>query len=439
MEKKNLALADNVAAVLQDDYVLISTAQGKLRRLSVENFIASINSGNEQLLRQVAWGVEVNTNDGTSNTTLLGNSAMLQQYINSCGRYLVTNDGKAAKLATHDSTLYADGTTLDETKGHIMVYMPQLYCLVRKNSATKHTEAWFSQMPLGGKILPATCVAAYKGATVSAKLVSRTQLKPTTGKYITQYWQLAQANGTNWGIMNFHAWTKLAFLFNAYYKSRNSQKKIGYGVAGSKECTESVKNLTTGATAALGDQSGKVAITRTNGADCSRISLFGVEDIYGWLWEYLQGIVFDFSVADTSQEESECLMYVHSHNKIYNGVGPEQEEIEDGDLPADCDYDYLQYCSKTGSTDFISTINTYTSPGWPCPLVSALEGEGSDGDYCDQAGISFYDDTVPVIGGCYDNGLKCGIYCQSNYISPGYCSARLQYYGQLSFVNGSEI
>lgn len=47
---------------------------------------------------------------------MIGNTAAWTEYKLYCGRYLVTNDGRAAKLSPTNSAVFADGTTVDETK-----------------------------------------------------------------------------------------------------------------------------------------------------------------------------------------------------------------------------------------------------------------------------------------------------------------------------------
>ena len=52
----SLANEKTTGAILQDDYVLVTTG-GSVRRIKVEDFVASIHAGNQQLLLEVAWGV----------------------------------------------------------------------------------------------------------------------------------------------------------------------------------------------------------------------------------------------------------------------------------------------------------------------------------------------------------------------------------------------
>lgn len=80
------------------------------------------------------------------------------------------------------------------------------------------------------------------------------------------------------------------------YGDTNIQAKLGYGVGGSssKDLWAAAAALKTGATKSLGDNWGKIAISVVNGSntgvDCSRVNMMGIEDPYGWQWEFLQGV-----------------------------------------------------------------------------------------------------------------------------------------------------
>lgn len=58
----------------------------------------AINNGDEQMLRQVAWGIPIKqSTQSSTNYGVIGNTAAWTEYKLYCGRYLVTNDGRAAK------------------------------------------------------------------------------------------------------------------------------------------------------------------------------------------------------------------------------------------------------------------------------------------------------------------------------------------------------
>ncbi len=115
MAKKNLGNASKVTNALLTNSVLVEVG-GSIRRLEISDLMNVINSGDEQLLRQVAWGVPCKQNQTGQAWGIVGNVGMFAEYASMCGRYLVTNDGKCAKLSATNSGIFADGTTLDESK-----------------------------------------------------------------------------------------------------------------------------------------------------------------------------------------------------------------------------------------------------------------------------------------------------------------------------------
>ena len=187
---KNLANETVTGAVLQDDYVLV-TAGGSVRRIKVEDFVASINAGNQQLLLEVAWGVPIKQNASSPAWGVVGNTTMRDEYLSEIGRAFLTNDGKIAKLSKHDSSHFADGTVVDETRGHVMFYSPRLYYLVKEDAQTGIPTLWMSMVPIGGHYIEEQCFGAYKGSLSGGALVSRSGVAPQGAKTITQFWNYA--------------------------------------------------------------------------------------------------------------------------------------------------------------------------------------------------------------------------------------------------------
>lgn len=191
--------------MLRTDSVMVEVG-GSVRRISLDDFTNAINAGDEQLLRQVAWGVPIKQSiQSSTNYGRIGNLTAWEEYKLRSGRYLVTNDGKAAKLHPNDSSKYADGTTLDESKGHVMFISPRLYFRVQTDSVTGIPVLWMSQLPIGGHYIGNAhggmynVMGAYKGSIYGSALVSRSGVPPTGSRTIQQFWDAARVNGDNWG------------------------------------------------------------------------------------------------------------------------------------------------------------------------------------------------------------------------------------------------
>lgn len=311
---KVLANEPIVSSMLQDDYVLI-TVGGSVRRIQLDEFMNAINQGDEFMLRQVAWGVPLKE---TSNTYWgrLGNLQAWEEYKSMCGRFLVTDDGRAAKLHPDDSTIYADGTPLDESKGNVMHISPRLYYRVQEDNITGIPTLWMSHIPIGGHFIGNAnnglhnVVGAYKSYRSGTKLVSRKGYAPTGSRTITQNWTDAQAIGSDWGLQNYkHRQLMTMFLLSEFGDS-NAQKVIGSGLGGNTNASlwGQTSGLLTGATSVLGDNFGKIPVALTEGVDTCRVNLMGIEDPYNWQWEQVQGAYFGNS-ENAGQTGVELFLY----------------------------------------------------------------------------------------------------------------------------------
>lgn len=441
MGKENLGNATEVQTALRNNRVLIEVG-GSIRRITIDKFMDVINSGDEQLLRQVAWGVPCKQNQTGQAWGVVGNTGMFQQYAAMCGRYLVTNDGKAAKLSSTNSGLFADGTTLDETKGHVMMIAPRLYYIGKTDSSAGVTYAWFSMLPIGGSYVgncnndEYICMGAYLGAMSGTALTSRSGLTPVASKTIEAFWTAAQVNGKAWGLVNYDHCKWMMYMGLSKYGNPNIQSQLGYGVGGVNNQSwdyfvASAANLKTGATKSLGDACGNIPLTQISatvaaGPSASRVSMFGVEDWWGWFWQFIQGVYCGNS-GNSQQQGDE--IYLYEGNRM-----PTSAELT---------------THPTGNYRQLTRLTTPTE-GWIKELILGEKldifaktiGGGSTsywGDY------SWQNSTGQVLlwGGSASDGSLCGLACaaSNNAWSNSYSNigSRLAYYGPLTFMNGKEL
>ena len=431
MTINNLGTAQTVQSMLRSNSVLVEVG-GSVRRITLDNLMNSINAGNEQLLRQVAWGVPLQPNGKTSTDWgNVGNIGMYEEFDRASGRYLVTNDGRAAKLLHSTSAYYADGTQVDESKGHIMTIRPRLYFLVKKDAVSGNSVLWMSQLPIGGHYIEMDVSGAYMGSIAGTALTSRSGLAPAGNKSINAFWAAAQVNGKNWGLCSYQTFqSKLVMIALSEYGDSNIQKVLGHGVCGSisKDLWSEASKLKTGATKSLGDSFGKIPITlkteKDTGVDCSRINLAGTEDPYGWMWTMLQGAYFGCS-DNSAQDGTE--IFVYEGNRI-----PSSAEL--GTHPTG---KYRQL-KRLGTSGFISELilGEYFDL-----FPSKLDGQSTSGwsDYTYNDGKG----QLCLWGGSANPGPVCGLVCSnSDYAFSSALSvfgARLAYYGPITFVDGKDI
>lgn len=436
MATKTLGNETTVASMLRSNSVLVEI-DGNVRRITLENLMNAINTGNEQLLRQVAWGVPLKHKVQSSTYYgVIGNTAAWEEYKRMSGRYLVTNTGKASKLSPTNSSVFADGTALDESKGHVMFISPRLYYLVQTDSITGIPYLWMSMLPIGGNYIGGAngglynCIGAYKGAMSGTALVSRSGVAPAGSKTINAFWTAAQVNGKDWGLTDYEQRKLIMMLGLSEYGDTNIQAKLGYGISGSTnlDLWATAATLQTGATKSLGDNFGKIGISVVNGSitgvNCSRVNMMGIEDPYGWQWEMLQG-VFCGNSANATQAGTE--IFIYKGNRL-----PSAAELST--------YPNGEYRQATRLTNegYVQEIIA----GDNFDIFPAKTGGGTTSYWSD---YSWANNTGQLVfwGGFAYYGANCGLASAYSYHAWSYADAtigsRLAYYGNLTFVTGYEL
>lgn len=430
MELINLGNAALVTTMLRSDKVLVEIG-GSIRRISLDNLMAAVDEDNGELLRQVAWGVPImDSEQSGQDWGVIGNTEMRDECNRGKGRYLLTNNGLAAKLSTTSSDVYADGTPLDESKGHIMTRRPRLYYVVKKDALTGLWYLWMSILPIGGYYIEERWDGAYMGSIVNGALVSRSGLVPSGSRTITQFWEYAQANGKDFGLSNydFRRYRKMEELGD--YGNPNIQEMVGYGVGGStqKDIWAAAAKLTTGATKSLGDATGKIDITLVSGSvtgdNCSRVSVHGTEDDWGWFWQMTPGIYFGNS-GNSGQDGTEC--YIYEGNRV-----PTSNELA---AHPTGNYRQITRCTSSGYVKLMYGGDYFD-------VICKSIGGGTNsywGDYywANTTGQLLlwggYADDGPFAGSGYGNSYLAFSYSNANF------GARLAYYGTVTIVDGKDI
>lgn len=391
---------------------ILCVVDGSVKQITLEKLMDSMNVGQSQLLRQVAWGTYLEYNTGTS-WPQIGNMQMKDLYYSQCGRYLVKNDGTAAKMNPINSAFFTDGTTVDHTKGHTMWYSPDLYYLVTTENGLPIV--WTSLIPIGGKKAPAMCNGAYKGNVTSSALVSKPNLVPTGSLSISAFWTAAQVNGKDWGLSNYSHRKKIVMQFLAEYGNTSIQAVLGVGLDGTGSDYDKSRNIQTGKTISLGDASGAVNTLDSASTTVQCISYRGLENIYGQIWEFAQGIL---SNAET--------VYIWDGNKMANDKPP-----------VGVDY-RTQTRLTTASAQYVNTMQL----GEHFDIIPKTLGGGNTNRWADGHWSAIVGE-VWLFGGVASRGSICGLSASDagdvfSAAAPS-VGARLAYYGTLRFVTGAQI
>ena len=358
-----------------------------------------------------AWGLTIPA-DGSVNFTLVGNTTACTAYLSKLGRYLLDWSGTAKKLNMYDSTMLADDadTVFGVDEGNVMVRIPRLGYTVVRDSSGRDT-IWMSEEPVMKHVFEEQWIGAYLGSADSAgRLRSKKGATVHANKTITQFWNMAQANGSLWGLSSYQQRILMVLVYLMKYHSLNSQDSLGYGMNGNTDNWTAAQGKLTGETSSLGDYCGTVDGGTSVGA-AKHISLYGLEDIWGWYWETLQGIFLTGG--------SVC--YVYEGNRL-----PDSKE-----LAGNPKGNYRKF--------------TRSAEGWIKKLVGgeyfdimpAEVGGGSSSYWCDNTWTS---DTGQLLrwGGHAYFGSPCGVVFSNSNLSWSYSSsssaARLAYYGKVKRI-----
>lgn len=433
----DLAKVGAVNSMLASDHVMVEIG-GSIKRISVKDFMNSIQTDSLNL-SQYAWGIPIYQSPSSKTSPewgRAGNLDMWAQYKETTGRYLLTQDGRLAKLSKTNSNYFADGTVVDETKGNIMFHSPRLYYLVKTDAVTGIPYLWLSLLPIGGHYIESPCFGAYKADVISDKLVSRSGRVPKGGLTISQFWAKARANGNDYGLSCYDHRRLMVMLQLSEYGNPNCQDKIGYGVAGSVsgDFWGAASKLTTGATKTLGDSCGSIPIDALPDAtagkpasvNSSRVSLFGIEDGWNWQYEMTQNIYFGKS-ENTGQTGKE--VFIYEGNRM-----PTDAELTT--KPAG-DYRKLErmdgegYVSKMVLGEYFDLIAQSTTGG------------GSNNYWCDYFWRNLATGQLCLFGGGAFSGSTSGLASVYSRIAfsgaTASFGARLAYYGKTQYVNGADL
>lgn len=348
---------------------------------------------------------------------VVNNRGAAELYQSQMGGYaFFIKDGKvyAAKLNGADWTKFADGTaftTALEQVCETMVHVPD--CHFKGEGKTLH---FGGIVPIdGGHVFDSPhWVGAYKISLADGKAHSRPDVAPQHSRTMTQFWQEAQALGSEWGLANYGFHCLINALFQARYGNLNSQSVIGAGFQTSS--WEAARDVPMGLLKHLGDGSGNVYYTDTTIGDQYPVKLFGFEDLWGKLWEFRPGIRF---YMDNDVRKA----VVYSGNQVSN-TATGREFV----------------CSvQSASGAYVKSMEC--GEYWDM-IAQNVTGGGSTTYYCDGYWAATGGQLLSV-GGRADAGARCGLAsANSNYafsLSSTYLGARLAFYGEPEIVSGAQL
>lgn len=228
--------------------------------------------------------------DETTSTTTLERGGNLDIITNLTSKFkrclaLPQNDGSAAiaYLNSTDSNKWEDGSTVNRTGAYhyvyYMVHFPKYYYRTELVSIGKF-KLYISDRKLTDsyKEERECLIGVFEAYNTDGKLTSRPNTTSTGDQTIETFFNQAQTNGSNWGLIDYRAHKTIANLFCAKYGNTNISTDNS-----SIPCSGGTRswNSSIGATVSLGNRDGK----------SSKSSNFlGLEDCYYGKYEFVQGI-----------------------------------------------------------------------------------------------------------------------------------------------------
>lgn len=416
------------------DFILPKNYEYRFQGSEVTNYgtpqIQTGNTGTEysditvnlayKILAEETYAMWVQFNKSASTTTLErgGNLDVITSLTSKFKRCLALpqNDGSAAiaYLSSTNSNKWEDGSTVNPTGAYhyvyYMVHFPKYYYRMdNSGAAVNKYKLYISEKKINEnyKEERECLIGVFEAYNTDGKLTSR-KLAVTTGEQtIETFFNQAQANGSNWGLIDYRAHKTIANLFCAKYGNTNiSTDNSSIPCSGGTRSWSSV----TGNTITLGDRDG----TFNNSSN-----FLGLEDCYYGKFEFVQGI----------------------------NIIARQWIVYDGGLKVNTDISGLTSAGYTNVRQIVGPTESNTtassSNGW---IVGIAHGEYADIMPSNTTGGSdttyyadyYYRDTgnrVFVRSGSSDLESKCGVFFSDAAFYSSYArsdiGSRLGFYGKI--------
>lgn len=182
---------------------------------------------------------------------------------------------------------YGDPTfKFDGTNGEVLTKIPEFYWRRYRDSSYEYI--LISKHKLAGFVKSEEfSVGRYTMSGDSSRVYSRSGYAPLVSKTITDFRTYARNLGAGFGQMDWHYFI-LQMLYLVEYADYNSQAKIGLGYTNGSHTAPT----NSGGCDALGMKSGSV-----DGTDNTSIIYRGIEDIFGNLWQFIDGLNIRDNIA----------------------------------------------------------------------------------------------------------------------------------------------
>ena len=356
--------------------------------------------------------------DETTSTTTLERGGNLDIITNLTSKFkrclaLPQDDGSAAiaYLNSTDSNKWEDGSTVNRTGAYhyvyYMVHFPKYYYRTELVSIGKF-KLYISDRKLTDsyKEERECLIGVFEAYNTDGKLTSRPNTTSTGNQTIETFFNQAQTNGSNWGLIDYRAHKTIANLFCAKYGNTNiSTDNSSIPCSGGTRSWDS----SIGATVSLGNRDGK----------SSKSSNFlGLEDCYYGKYEFVQGI----NIIDR------------------------QWIVYDGGLKVNTDLSGLTSAGYTNVRQIVASSSSNTAASSSNWITGIAHGEyadimptyvsgGSDTTYYADYYYQNMGNRILLRSGYSGGGSHCGVFSSDadydSSASRSYVGSRLGFYGKI--------
>lgn len=351
-------------------------------------------------------------------------------------RCVVEDDGTVAYyLHPNDSTKKADGSAavLDGTDGQVMVEIPEHWWKYEKSGDVHY---WYVSPTekSGWNHFEKSYIGAYEAAiwdhsasdyvggssnivdTANDKLASvAAGVTAHTNETRAEYRTIAENRGTGWHQLDNRIWAAVQRLMIIEYANFNFQDKISTGLTDANSTDWSNYNgysplHNAGLTNGLGNVTGEVALDienfvgGTGTLETQVCSYRGIENPFGHIWKFLDGVNVHNSTANGSR------LYICDTPANY---------ADDSDT----NYDLKGSLAEAGGYG-LTLVPTEAG------FFPASVGASSTTGLCDYYYTYFDDDPdsgwrVVLVSGPAPYGAHAGVFCVSSYSASSYDAAHI--------------
>lgn len=255
-------------------------------------------SGTPQAYRKMTAVIDLSNSNPATSVTYADDAAGMTKgsadWDDFLGHYpvLLKNGVEVGKLNRNNFAQFEDGSAADITSGNagdVMIAFPRRgvkistsgnILTISMTDDPDNSDFTYYAHTRGTTRKEVFYLGAYKGYVASSKLRSLSGKTPTASQTIDTFRTQAHANGTGYEQSGFYQLIFRQCMYLLKYKNLDSQSALGQGYVGGSAA------VNTGATNTSGMDYGTTSTT-------TQMKLFGLEDFWGNIWEWIDGIVTD--------------------------------------------------------------------------------------------------------------------------------------------------